>query len=242
MKDLNLVHGYADGELTANERAHVESLLQSSPQAQAEFEAIKNLKSFLAAQPSKPVEPALWKSCAKRLDEIDRAKRTEGFITRYAWALSLLLFVVIMGGGYLRRIHGSSVGTGEVAAYASSLVPISGPKPRQAEQLNTWINDQTGQRPKITLDPSRILGVAIADQGDRRIVSVRFTDQSGELALMVIPGVTAVDGVQPMGNGMFACKIDKMNGVTWGDGDCAVVLIGNRDYEYLRTVALALYR
>jgi hypothetical protein len=111
----------------------------------------------------------------------------------------------------------------------------------QPEQLRNFITDQTGRRPKIVVDPSKVEGYDFSDQPEGRSLRVRMRDSGVRLDLIIIPNVT-VDGVRPIGDGMFAGQVNGFNCVTWPDSGCAVVVIGDRDVEGLKNFAQALYR
>ena len=93
MIEIEKVHAYVDGELDAGERAQIESLIASDPDAAREVQSLTSLKRALSAQ-NKPVEDeAAWKACVGRLNELDRAKGAERFMAKYAYALCSVLFL-----------------------------------------------------------------------------------------------------------------------------------------------------
>jgi anti-sigma factor RsiW len=236
------IHAYADKELEPIEMARVADEIKASPEAQRELQAIQGLKSCLATKLEQPECSAAWKECVGRFGELDKVKTTENFVGKYAWALCLLLFAVIVGGGLLNRYRGGSVGLGQVASITSNLVPMgSTSQIRQPEQLRNWISDQTGYRPGVDLAPTRVEMVAYADQPNGRSVMVRLRDAKGAIDVLFLPNVQISDGA-PIGSGMYAGQVNGLNCVTWHDGGCQMLVIGDRETGDLQTFARSLYR
>jgi anti-sigma factor RsiW len=241
IEPLNL-HAFADGELSSDEMARLDKEIAESPEASRELEAIRSLKTCLQTRLDQPDAGTLWKQCASRLDELDKVKRAETFVGKYAWALSALLFVVILSGGMLNRMRGSSVGVGQVASISSDMTSMSAPRLSQPEQLRSWITDQTGHRPRIVVDPAKVRAYAYTDQIEGRIVRFQIDEGNGTVELMVIPNITKVEGVRSIGDGMFAGQINGLNCVTWPDSGCAVIVIGNQSVDALKAFGRTLYR
>jgi hypothetical protein len=234
------IHAYADGELGPDEMARLEAEIAASPEASRELEAIRCLQSCLHAKMPQPQPGDSWKACLDRLDELDRVKKAETFVGKYAWALCALLFVVILGGGLLNRYRGGSVNMSTVASDLSGMVPMSSiPQP---DKLRSWIGSQIGQAPPISSIPPHVVDVAYSDQPEGRIVRVRFQDAQGIVALLIIPNVGGVNGVQPIGDGMFAGQVNGHNCVIRPDSGCAVLVIGDRDLNQLQAFTQSLYR
>lgn len=236
------IHGFADRELAPEEMTRLEKEISSSPEATSELQAIASLKLCLQTKLEQPQAGELWKECVGRLDELDRVKKAETFVGKYAWALSVMLFIVILGGGLMNRYRGSSVAVGNIAVLSGDMMSLGAPRTSQPEQLRSWISDQTGQQLRLKVDPSRVVALAYVDQPQGRIVRLTMRDTSGVLDLMVIPNVSSVDGVEPMGGGMFAGQVNGRNCVTWPDAGCAVLVIGDRSAVELRDFAATLYR
>lgn len=242
MIDRLELHAYADDELSSEERSRIEHELAGCPESQREVEAIRGLRNCLQTKLESPSCAQLWKSCAGRLDELDSVKKAESFVSKYAWGLSLLLFLVIAGGGLMNRVRGGSVNMGGVASMASEMIPIQSSPVNDAQPLGNWIETQTGERPALVADPARVVGLAYTDRPEGRIIQVQMIDSVGAVNLIVIPRVTRVEGARPMGEGMYAGQVNGMNCVTWADSGCAIIAIGGRGHEQLREFAQSLYR
>ena len=97
MIDTELLHALADDELSADDRRKVEADLAQDPEAAKVLSSILAVKQAIASH-VKPVEcEDEWQRCRKRLDEMDKARRTEAFVGRYAWVMCTGLFAFIVG-------------------------------------------------------------------------------------------------------------------------------------------------
>ena len=231
------IHAFADHELAPERLAQLESEINASPEAQRELEAIRGLKSCLKSKAQTPECGTVWKGCAERLNELDRVKKAESFVGKYAWGLCALLFVVIIGGGVLNRLQGGNVGMGQVASDISSMVPMQGTS-SQPEQLNSLIHN-----PAIVIDPNRVRIVQpIVDRLSGRVTGVQLRDSIGLANLIIIPDVGGVDGGQSIGDGMFAGQINGHNCVICPRSGSAVLLMGDRDTSQLHDFALSILR
>ena len=236
------LHAFADKELDPQDMARIADAVKASPEAQRELEAIQSLKSCLQTKIEQPECRDAWKECLTRFNEMDRVKVTENFVGKYAWALCIVLFFALVGGGVLNRARGGSVGLGEVASITSELVPMGGgSQMRRPEQLRNWINDQTGCETKSVFDPSRIESVAYSDQANGRNVMLRLRDQAGTIDVLYLPNVNINEGMA-LGGSMYAGKVNGLNCVTWHDGSVQLLVIGNRQTDELRTFAQSMYR
>jgi hypothetical protein len=235
------IHAFADRELAPDELTRLEREIASSPEATRELQAIQSLKSCLLTKLEAPQPGEVWKICSERLDELDRVKKAESFVGKYAWALSALLFAVILGGGLLNRARGYSVNMANVATFNSDLTSWGAPRITQPEKLRSWISNQTGQRPTLHVDPDKVVALAISDQPQGRVVRLRMRDNLGLVDLMIIPNVSGIDGVRPMGGGMFMGQVNGFNCVTWPDSGCEVLVIGSQEPAQLQQFAQSLY-
>lgn len=236
------IHAFADNELSPEEMAQARIEIGASPESSRELAAIESLKACLQAKAEHVAPEDVWHMCVGRLDELDRVKKAETFVGKYAWAISAMLFAVIIAGGMFNRFRGGSVGMAAVASMSSDLVPLQSPSINHPEQLRKWIGDQTGERPSLfTQIPAQVVGFAFSDQPQGRIVRVTMRDSNGMIDLMVIPNVARVEGVRPLDGDLFQGQINGINCVTWhDDSGCQLLLIGDRQTDQLRVFAQAL--
>ncbi len=236
------IHAFADRELSPEEMARLQQEIQASPDAARELEAIQSLKVCLTTKLEPQRDASLWRDCVGRLNEIDRAKKAEQFVGKYAWAICGALFVAILGGGLLNHYRGPSVGMGTIASEISSMTPMSTLPASQPEQLRSWINAQTGQRSRIFIDPRKVIRAAYLDQPGGRTFRFRMNDAIGIVDVLLIPNVSSIDGVQEIGDGMSVGQASGLNCVTWQDGGGVVIVAGVQDPQQLREFARSLYR
>ncbi|HVT14042.1 MAG TPA: hypothetical protein VHE55_17395 [Fimbriimonadaceae bacterium] len=227
------IHAFADRELSPEEMARLQHEIQASPDAARELEVIQSLKVCLAGKLEAPTDASLWRGCVGRLNEIDRARKAEQFVGKYAWAICGALFLAILGGGILNHYRGPSVGMGTIASEISSMTPMSSMPLSQPEQLR-------GSR--IVIDPRKVIRAAYLDQPSGRTYRFRMNDAIGIVDVLLIPNVSGIDGVQEIGDGMSVGRANGLNCVTWQDGGGVVIVAGEQDPQQLRDFARSLYR
>ena len=131
---------------------------------------------------------------------------------------------------------------GEVASMASSMISLPNPQVSAPEQVQSYIGEKVGSRPALRIDTSTIMGCKMNEEPGRKALSLLLNDHGQPLELMVVAGVDRVEGVRPMGGGMYAGNLERSNLVTWSDGGNVIVLSGDLSHEDLRTYAVSLYR
>lgn len=240
MIDPTELHAYADGEATPEERLRVEEALRSSDRDAAELQGIHALKECVLTHATPIDNEEGWKSCVQRLDEIDKSKRIEGFVSRYAWGLCAVFFFIILGGGMITRNSRSTVRTGEVARYVSSMSGFPDLGRPEVSEVKRWLG-QEAPAVENTIQPERmqIMGRASAIIDNRRVVKLNLLDARGPLALVIVENAQAVEGVERMGGqGSYGQgSIDQLNCVTWSLNGCSLILIGDRSHDQLRDIA-----
>src|SRR5688572_11364387 len=113
MSDWLEIHALADEQLSAEEKAQAQERLANSEKSQRELRAIQAIKEAAASRRDTVTCEQTWKRCQRRLDEMDKVHRIEGFVGKYAWALCSVLFIGIVGAGMLNR-NRTSFGASEV--------------------------------------------------------------------------------------------------------------------------------
>lgn len=233
------LHALADEELEPNRAAEVREALRHDAEAASEFNAILNLKDCVRekVRPTADCEE-VWRGCVGRLNEIDRSRRVEAFVGRYAWAICGAFFACILVGGLTN--HGKPSGgtaSADLARMFANLVPTGSPASAQNPH---WVDGLLGQA-RHSIDPSRF-SVQNAAEGwvdGRRVVRLGLRDASGDLVLMVITGSVSFDGMEPLAsNAQFqAGQMGRANFVTWRRGETSLVLFGVRSPDELAQVA-----
>lgn len=246
MIDVEKLNALIDNELDSTERAEVEAALAREPNATQRLDSIRLVKDALRDH-MKPVPCAdEWRTCVKRLNDIDRASKTKLVVDRWAWAMCSCLFAFILVVGMYNRVNPKEhVGTGELTR-ASMGNPI-----HDAAHVLQWVKDRFGASPSI---PQEQLKVVSGEQGtvnDHPVARINLQDSKGNLNLMVVGGSVYVEGVAPMDDGVhYAGKIGDATTVAWSeDGtttngspySMTLVLVGNRDAGELRDIANTIH-
>ena len=135
MKDILQLHALADNQLDPNEAAQVQAALQKDPELMAEYHAVLSIKDCLQSKVSSVTCDETWRTCVGRLNEIDRTRRVEGFVGRYAWALCGVFFLFIVYGGISNR---GKVGTAsmETADLAHMMTNFGASAPTERSQMD----------------------------------------------------------------------------------------------------------
>ena len=230
------LHAYADGELDKQGEARVRKLLESDAATQAELECIQNLKSSLK-QHCQGVEcEKTWQACVGRLNELDKTRRTESFVGRYAWALCGVFLLFILAGGVTSRLRpGGNMASPDLARAVASLGQINRPSTQQPEAVRQWLDSLVG-RASALVSPDRITveGAATGEIDGHRVVKMWLRDNVGELALLAVNSRLDMQNMTPSSDRRFmAGKVQGVNCVAWTDGSLAVALVADRSYDEL---------
>jgi len=231
------IHAFADRELTPEEMARLEKEIASSPDASRELGAIQGLKNCLQTKAVPADHGRLWKECVGRLDELDKVKRAEHFVGKYAWALCSLLAVVILSGSLFNRFHAGAVDMPQIASDLSGMTSVPMQGLSQPERLRSWI----GSGPRI--DSSKVVGVGSMESAEGVVIKrVTLREQNGLIDVYLIPNVSSVNGVQPIEDGMFAGRVNGRNCVIRPDSGFVVLVAGDRPIDELHNIAAEMYR
>lgn len=239
MIDPMELHALADGELSPSEAADLHRRLAASPDAQAELQSIMALKRALRDKVTVIDCRSEWKACLSRIDEIDRTRKVERFVGRYAWALCGALFLVIAAGGLQKRSGSTaSVNTADLSRVVTSLSPRRVP-PAQSEAREQWLNEIMGQA-RQSADPTRmeILGYSDGQLDGRPVTCLSLRDAVGDLALFVMPGVVNIEGKTDQQNPTFRFShLQGLNCVSWTDGRYTLALVSGRSFDDIAQAA-----
>jgi hypothetical protein len=243
MIERELLHAYCDGELSPAERAQIEATLKQDAQAVVELQAIRHTKELISSNVRPMNDEALWRQCVGRLDEIDKTKKVEGFVSRYAWGLCAVFLFVILGGGVLHKMNPNSVRAGQVASYVSGMGLTGGwsKPPAQASDRRQWLDQQLG--PVSNAFRSDVIHVEagkreITDDG-HQVTCLLLADDRGFLKLVVVSNFGSIEGSDQPGQ-IQEGEVNEMNYVAWNLNNCALYLVGDareRTQEELSQIA-----
>lgn len=238
-REIELMHAYADGELSAAEAAEAKKLMESNPQYRAEYEWALSLKSALA-NGCKPIENEEgWKACVGRLNELDRVKRAESFVGKYAWAFCAALMVIIVSGGVASRAVNSKVVSS--TQIASVLDPIGSGIAVSSDRMP----DISGSR-QLNLQNFSLTSSVAGHLENRQFVRYGLRDRNGlgGLAIVVVAGADRVEGVDnpTATKGIFKGQLNGVNCVSWKLGTNTCILFGERTPDELVSLAETMIR
>lgn len=231
---FELMHGLVDGQLSQEERDRAEELLRTDPECQAELKWAQYVKDTVAEKARLQADDEPWKRSLKRFDEIDRTRRTESFVGRYAWVFCTAVLAFILAGAFVNRSLGDR--TLNSAQVADLFNPVS------FRQGSTGPNLQTAQM--LDLSRFRVTSESGAEAAGRPCKYIRLQDQFGGLALLAMPGDVELEGIQdPTGvTGFRSGTINDANCVTWHMKGVTFVLASNRPPQELLDIAAGMIR
>ncbi|HSI72038.1 MAG TPA: hypothetical protein VK934_02580 [Fimbriimonas sp.] len=233
------LHAYADGELDKASAEHVRRQLQSDPASSAEVASIKSFKGMMSRVESVECQSE-WKACVGRLDELDKVRRTEGFVTRYAWALCGVIFLFILAGGITTRLAPStSIASSDLARAVASLGPTSKPTSQQPKEVREWLDRLVGRASDL-ISPTGlvVLGANTGEIDGHRVSQIELRDNAGDLALVVInKDMTLGDMPSTTDERFRAGQLQGVNCLAWNDEGYTLVLAANRPYAQLAEAA-----
>lgn len=237
MIDPNELNALADGELSPERRQELEALIGGSDEARKQFESIVAIKRCLHATASNEACDALWKRCQTRLDEIDRTKRIEGFVGRYAWGICGVFFAAIAIGGFFNRSTERTVASHQVAGYLADVSPIPFPASRNQKDLDPFVRAVMGDAYHSRPAEVRITAAGRDDTPGNRVTFVRLEDGFGPIAVLALHDVRHVSGLYPFDQDS-RYKYGRINGASalfWNRADGVICMaVGNRSYSEIR--------
>jgi anti-sigma factor RsiW len=238
------MHALADDELDDQAKATAAELAQKDPACHAEYQAVQSLKSLLKTHCCCTPPPSLWNQTVKRLDAIDRTRKAESFVGRYAWALCGVFLIMIVGAATTNRLAAKrSVHAGDMAEMASSLSPLALPSGSAPKVVHDMVSSVLGDAP-VNAEPVDLTLRSVAEGliDGFRVARLTFGDQKGTVALIIVKNADEVHGVQEdhQADGYRVGKLNSLHVVSWIDGGYALFVVGQRSADELCRVADAL--
>ena len=237
------LHALADGQLSDAQRKEILDQLATDPIAAAEYQSILAMKSTLKSCAEMPDSGNLWKKCQSRLDELDKTKRVESFVGRYAWGICGIFFLMIVSGGILNRRASGIVPSNQVSSFVASMSPVSVPRSQNQTELEPKLRQVVGAA--FTNRPARMAITAVGESGvpGQRTRYVQLSDEFGKVAVLALYDVREVTGIwEYEADKAFRCgKIDGINSLFWNRGDGVIcMVVGQRSYSELYDIVQAM--
>jgi hypothetical protein len=241
MIDRTELHALADNELPPERSAELKSQLDRDPASLAELEAIHATKRCLRSCANDVDASTLWVECRDRLDEVDRTKRIESFVGRYAWGICGLFFVAIALGGFFNRSLPRSADSNQVAGYVANMAPISRPAFTDAgadDRMFRQVLGESFNRPQQV----RITDIGVSDEPGRRVSMFRCDDGYGPVVVLALHDIQQVTGLYEYEKDTrYKCgEVSGAPALFWNRADGVIcVAFGNRAYgEIYRMLTL----
>lgn len=238
MNDYLDLDALADGQLEGEAKAAAEARIRCCEKSRAHFEAVRQLKVGLSTKCEPIMCEETWSKCRDRLREIDRAKKVEGFVGRYAWGLCGVFLLAIVVGGSLNRTSGA-VRPGDVARISASMSPLPFAGSRTSEDRPKWFD---GIMPPMKIEPEKvqIVGAASGMVNGHRVGKVSLVDPTGPMALFMFENTERIEDGNANDQGFSLCTVGGSNAVGWSENPHAYLLIGDRPFDDLQIIAHAI--
>lgn len=236
MNDWLDIHALADGCLEGEARAEAEAQIAASPSCKAELQTIMLLKATVQEKAPVHQSPATWDGCRQRLAELQKKRRVEYFVGRYAWGLTSIFFAAILGAAIMNRTAPvPDLATGDVAKIVSGMAQLNTNR-SQPEDMRSWIRNKP-----VTLELGGMQPVYMRSglYKGRDVSLISVADDKGAFYLMVLRGEEQIDGVEPMSNpgDYMAVRMEGANGVTWTDQGYTLMVVGPRSQDEMLRIA-----
>ncbi len=234
------IHALADGELHGEDKSQASDRLQSCASSRAEYESVLLLKQTLKQKCSAPAHDESWKSCRDRLDLIDKTKRAETFVGKYAWALcGVFLFTIISAAVFNRTAGGNVLNAADMTNVVSGMSPLALPSASGPSALKQWMNKILGRAP-VQIEPQlQLRSVRQGWVNGRRAARFDFVDQKGPLALVVLEETDGVEGAELFGkeSKYYRSQMENNQVLGWCEKGYGLFLISPRSIDELVPVA-----
>ncbi len=234
------LHAFVDGELSSNEADAVKTSMATSPSVAREVEAIRNLKVGLRANVVMPDSADAWKACTRRLDELDKTKRIESLVGRFAPAMCATLFVgILLVGRFSHHSDGRNYSGPDLARAFGTLSTQKATPNGLSKDMARWEDWLIHQSKTSTPDHLTLRGVKTGFIDGIPVTQLSARDQNGDFKIYEVRQPIVLDGMQPL-QGHADLQMGMLNGencVVRQQGQSTLLIVGDRNFEDLATVA-----
>lgn len=235
MNELEIA-ALADGELKGNDKVTAEQEVANDPAARAHFQGVMAVKETLKTKLPSHNCKETWSKCVGRLDELERASRTESIVGRFSYAMAAVLIVAIFSAAYLNRTDAQGfLDRGSLQRITASAAGAGGSlsvDPRLLEYFNKEL--RTDPRTAVSARDLRPIRLERIQEGERWLGRIIYTDGFTEYVLVVIPGAQQLPG-EPVadGTGRKYLSLGSTNVVLWQAGDTSYALAAEKPISTL---------
>jgi len=232
---IEKAHALADGELSGAEKAEALQAVASDPNFAAEHEWAILFKSQLSDKLPPVHNEETWQICLRRFDAIDKTKKTEYFVNRYAWAFCLIFLVGIFSAAGLNwKGMSRPLGNESVAGLFNDLTPF---KFTGSNDAIDNVRREVGRAPQLSTNVARIKQVASGMIDGRRAGRLTLDDGHGSILLFVVEGASAFEGLDIVDSGYRCGSMNDLQAVSWTDTGYLLILVGPRNVAELKSLA-----
>ena len=238
---FEMIHSLVDGELSHEQRESVLLAISKDPQLSRDFAWAQAVKEVVRTKCPRQVAGADWESARRRIKELDKVKTTNHLVTKYAWAMSGVLFLGILAAGVLTRKNPSlMLNPGGYSSIIDSPINLGNqhsvavpPTPGQS-----WVVFDDVPPLKLTHGEA-VISIVHGDISSKAAAEVRMIDRNGPILVYYIRNADQYPGVDqpyPYGN-MKLGFVSEHSALSFKQGDYLVVLAADRPIERLIEVA-----
>jgi hypothetical protein len=220
------VHALIDGELEGQEKTACLERLKNCPVTRAEREWAESVKTCLKSKCVKSENHDLFVRSMAQVRAIEKSRRAEAFVGRYAWAGASVIVATIFVAAIFSRISGpgqlASTNVASMLGTGLSVMPGSESDPQ------TLLESTFG---KVSCDiPSYIVAreVARGEIEGRQAVRIRAADTYGQLVMFVIQGGRGFSDHSRLSGDYKTGRINGATSVAWSEGGMDYLLLGAR--------------
>jgi anti-sigma factor RsiW len=238
------LHAYVDGELSADQRAEVETLMARDPEAARKVAGWKRQRELLKTEFDGVLGEPVPQQLAAALRERAAPSRVSPWLAMAA-AVLLLLFGGL-GGWFLRgeTAPTAMADLGQQALEAHTVYAVEIRHPVEVpgsdkSHLQAWLSKRVGTAftvPDLTEQGYALLGGRLLSGDEGPAAMLMYEDQEGQRVSVVLaaPGTDMETALKVQQQGkLIAC--------TWQDGKLAVAVAGEMARDPMLVLAKAVY-
>ncbi|MCU0317259.1 MAG: hypothetical protein MUC92_11770 [Fimbriimonadaceae bacterium] len=229
------VNRLADGDLTESESSELKAELTNDPNLASELEWAQCLKQQLKEKCHTVGCQQTWQASLLRLDAIDKTKRAEYFVGKYAWAVCGVFLVALVSAAVLNRMNPTRHLTEtQVAGLFNSFRAEGGSATR-----GTVVDPFPGGPPLTFQSFYRVSSAENGFADGHEAVRFRVDDGRGGFAVIYVSKASGVEGF----SGTNAFRLGLINGqrsVTVRHGEGLLMVMGDRGFDELQEEILRL--
>ena len=234
------LHAYVDGQMSDEEIRDFKQQLASNPDLQGQLDSIRNLKKFVATNSANLTCDDTWNSCTKRIAELEKVRRTEHFVGRYAWAIcGTFAFIIAVAGVWHKNNAPQNVQNADFVKAIAGMGSRSTPPSADRQEMNRWLDGLLGKaREAIASDRLVVKDAAEGVVDGHRVSRLHLDDSHGDMWLLAFDDAVRIEGLDSAPEDLYSHgRLGALNCVTWNSMGHTFILSGDRGFEALSVAA-----